>query len=401
MDDVRVGIAGLGIAARQILAAFEKVEGARLTAVADLRTDELDHFQAEYPGIRTFTDVAEMCGWEGIDTVWVATPNHLHAEHAVMAAEAGKHVICEKPMATTLADADRMVRAIEANGVQYVQGHSKIFRNAIRVMSQMIARGDIGRPLQIHSLMYNDWLRRPVTPDEVRDDRGGGVVFRQGPHQIDIMRLLAGAPPTTVHAITGRAWSPTYEIEGHYSALFNFENGCAGFCGFNGYGHLDVTELTWRIGEGGREHSDEQLWGPRSDARGPVAPETKYGLPEYSLEALREARGTKPPHQDFFGLTIVSGDEGDLRQSVDGVYLYTEDGRREVPVPREGSSAGVGELHEHVASLREGRGSFPDVRWGRATLECVLGILDSGRTGTSVALSQQTEVPQDIGVVFA
>src|SRR5680860_974469 len=91
----------------------------------------------------------------------VATPNHLHAEHTVMAAESGKHVICEKPMATRLEDANRMVRAVETNGVKYVQGHSKIFRNGVRAMRQVIERGDIGRPLQIHTLMYNDWLRRP------------------------------------------------------------------------------------------------------------------------------------------------------------------------------------------------------------------------------------------------
>lgn len=401
MDEVRIGIAGLGIAARQVLAAFETVEGATLAGVADLRREELDRFAEEYPGVRTFEDVADLCAWDGIDTVWVATPNHLHAEHTVMAAEAGKHVICEKPMATRLEDADRMVAAIEANGVHYVQGHSKIFRNGVRAMRQVIERGEIGNLLQIHTLMYNDWLRRPVTPDEVTEARGGGVAFRQGPHQIDIMRLLAGGRVRNVRAMAGRAWSPTYDIEGHYSALLEFENGCVGLCGFNGYGHLDVAELTWNIGEGGREHPEEQLWGPRPAAEGPVAPDVKYGLAQYSMPALKEAKGRRPPSHDFFGLTLVSGDKGDIRQSPEGIYLYTEQGRREIAVPKEGSSAGVGELLELMSCLREDRQAFPDAHWGRATLECVLAILESGRRGEQVALQHQTAVPDNVPLVFA
>ncbi|HEY7065498.1 MAG TPA: Gfo/Idh/MocA family oxidoreductase [Chloroflexota bacterium] len=382
---LRVGIAGLGIAARQVLPGFEQVAGVQLTAVADVRPEELARWRQRF-GVETFTDVGEMCRRGPVDAVWVATPNNLHAEHAVLAADNGKHVICEKPMAVTLEQANEMVRASEANGVRYVQGHSKVYERPIQKMGAILASGELGRVIHINTMNYNDWLRRPYMPSEFDVGKGGGVVYRQGPHQLDVVRYLGGGLVRTVRATTGR-WNPHFACEGNFAAFLEFEEGASATLTFNGYGHFDVTELTWGIGEGGRVHGDEELYGARPEPTEPISPEEKYRLPLYSLEAEIERGRERPGAQPFFGLIIVSCERGDVRQSPDGVYVYTAAGRREYPV--EAHTGRIGDLQELVNCLREDRPSYCDQRWARATLEALLAVYQSSRERREVQLQHQ------------
>ncbi len=383
---VRIGIVGLGVAARQVLGSIAATAGAELTAVCDVRTDELERFKQQY-GVETFTDVAEMCQHGPIDAVWVATPNHLHAEHTILAADRGKHVICEKPMAITLAEANRMVEAVERNGVQYVQGHSRIHRPYVRKIGEILASGRLGRVIQINTWMYNDWIQRPWEAASVDPRRGGGVVYRQGPHQLDVIRYLAGGLVRGVRATTGK-WHPSYDVEANYSAFLDFEDGAAALASFNGYGNFDIRELTWGIGEGGRPYPEDKLLGPRPRGTGPIPAEEFYALPQYSIEAFARREDHK---QDFFGLTIVSCERGDVRQSPDGVYVYTERGREEVPITERELRAG--EVQALVAAVRENRPAFPDARWSRATLEACIAIIQSSRERREILMQYQVPSP--------
>jgi phthalate 4,5-cis-dihydrodiol dehydrogenase len=389
VGEVRVGVVGLGIAIRQVLHCFFEVEGVRLTAVADVRPEALEQFRARF-GVQTFSDPRAMCEQGDVDAVWVATPNHLHAEHTILAAEHGKHVICEKPMAVTLDEAHRMVEVVERNGVKYVQGHSRIYRPYLRKMGEIIASGRLGRVIQVNSWMYNDWLRRPVMAAEVDERHGGGVVYRQGPHQMDVVRYLAGGLIRSVRASAGR-WQPAFDIEGNYSAFLDFEDGATALVSFNGYGHLEIAELTWNVGEGGWPVSEQRLWGARPRPTGPVNAAEKYASPDYGIDALEQRLSKAAPYQDFFGLTVVSCERGDIRQSPDGLYVYTEDGREEIPLsPR---ALRAGELQELVSSIQEERPPFPDARWGRASLEACLAILQSSRERREVMLAYQVPSP--------
>src|SRR5437762_1101295 len=85
MQEVRFGMAGLGIAARQVLYGFNVVEGATFMAAADIREDELRRYEQNF-GVTSFTSVEEMAKPDTCDVIWVATPNNLHAEHAILAA---------------------------------------------------------------------------------------------------------------------------------------------------------------------------------------------------------------------------------------------------------------------------------------------------------------------------
>jgi phthalate 4,5-cis-dihydrodiol dehydrogenase len=169
-DRLRLGIAGVGIAATQVLPHIGKIaDKVVLTAIADWRPEACAAMAETYPGIKTFDSVEKLCKSNDVDVVWVSTPNEYHAEHAVLAAEGGKHIVCEKPMAVTLEECNAIIAAAEANKVRYVQGHSKIYYEPLRRMRAVIKSGRIGRVTQINSWNYNDWLIRPgAAPDRHR-----------------------------------------------------------------------------------------------------------------------------------------------------------------------------------------------------------------------------------------
>ena len=124
-------MAGLGVASTQIMPPIAALPYIKITAAADTRTDALGKFRETYGG-ETFPSVEAMCESADVDAIYVATPNPLHAKHAIAAAERGKHVIVEKPMATSIAECDAMNKAAEKYGVKLLCGHTHSFDPPIR-----------------------------------------------------------------------------------------------------------------------------------------------------------------------------------------------------------------------------------------------------------------------------
>ena len=104
----------------------------------------------------------------------------------------------------------------------------------------------------LHALNYTDFLYRPRRPEELDTAQGGGAVFNQAAHQVDIVRLLGGGRVKSVRAATG-AWDATRPTEGAYSALLTFEGGAFASLTYDGYGHFDSDELMGWIGESGQQ----------------------------------------------------------------------------------------------------------------------------------------------------
>jgi phthalate 4,5-cis-dihydrodiol dehydrogenase len=380
--ELRVGVAGLGSVAAQILPSFRDLPDVRLAGAADLRPEAREHFARTYDR-PAYATVEAMCQAKDLDVVWIATPNPVHCEHVIAAARNGKHAICEKPMAVTLDQCDQMIEAAHKNGVRLLQGHSKIFDAPIKAMRQVVTSGRIGRVIQVNTWNFNDWLQRPRLASEVDTRLGGGLVYRQGPHMVDVVRYVAGGMATSVRAVAGRH-DPHFDTEGNFSALIEFEGGAAATLGLNGYGYFDVTELTWGIGEGGQQHPDPRTKMPKPRRTGPMQADEKYRYASGAAQGEVYQRGERMP---FYGLTVVSGERGAIRQSPDGLYLYTDTGCEELPVQR--SAGRAAELIELRDALTTGRPVFPDGTWGRATLEVCLGILDSSRQHREIALSRQ------------
>src|SRR4029077_7003361 len=136
------------------------------------------------------------------EVVYVATPHQFHREHAILAANHGKHVILEKPMALTLADCDAIIAAAERNKGRLVVGHTHASDPAVRLMQLLISHGALGKLGMINCFNYTDYLYRPRRPEELDTARGGGILFNQLPHQIDIARLLGGGLVRSVRAHT-------------------------------------------------------------------------------------------------------------------------------------------------------------------------------------------------------
>lgn len=380
-ETIRVGLAGLGGASARILPAFSRVEGVELVAGADVGERARAAF-SDACSLPACSSVEELCRRPDVDAVYVATPNRLHSEHAVLAARAGKHVVCEKPMAVTLDECDRMMAAVEDAGVLLVQGYSKIFATPLRAMREIIDSGRLGRVIHLDSWNFNDWLRRPRTAEEVDSRQEGGVVLRQAPIQVEIAMYLLGGVPRAVRATTGR-WCPRIATEGNFAALIEFEDQRTASLSFNGYGYLNIEELLPGAGS-------DACW---EDRIPPVQPDGVVSAGEKYMRNSRRggnARSTGSiPEHPFSGLTIVHCERGALRQSRDGLFVYTDEGREEVAVPPDtGRAAGLAELRD---AIREGRPARPDGSWGRALVAVCLAIPESSRTGRDVCLRSRID----------
>jgi phthalate 4,5-cis-dihydrodiol dehydrogenase len=160
---LRFGIAGLGIASTQIVPEFARRRHLALTAAADPREEALRKFAQEIRG-ETYTSVEALCESPNVDAVYVCTPNHLHAEHVITAAEHGKHVIVEKPIALSIDECEAMNAAAERNGVKLLCGHTHSFDPPVRAMRALVSRGELGPLRMIHTWHYNEFMYRPRMP---------------------------------------------------------------------------------------------------------------------------------------------------------------------------------------------------------------------------------------------
>jgi phthalate 4,5-cis-dihydrodiol dehydrogenase len=329
-----------------------------------------------------------------VDAIYIATPHELHAQHVITALEHDKHVIVEKPMALSLDEARQMYEAADRNGVKLMVGHTHSFDPPVKKMREIVASGELGRLLMVSSSYYKDHMYRPFSDHDIQTSRG--VVLNQGPHQVDIVRLIGGGLVRSVRAGTGIG-DPLRPGEGHYAAFLQFQDGAAASLVYSGYGYFDTGELVWGLGEGGEMKDPERHVKARKFFAGLGSGEDRAQRLEQRLEQWRyggqeqgqwAAQEEGERRQPFFGLTIVTCEKGDIRQSPDGLFIYDEHGRREVVIPQ-GVTAREAEMNEFFHAIAEDRPVEHDGRWGAATIEVCLGILESSETGREVSMKEQ------------
>lgn len=377
---LRFGIVGLGRAAVATAPALaRRPDHFQIVALADTSAEALARFSQQYPA-RTYSSFEALCQDPDVDAVYIATPTHLHTQHVLLATEHGKHVIVEKPLAISLANADRMIEAVDRAGVCMIVGQSQSYEPPIRAMRDLVVGGQLGRLRLISGWYFNDWLYRPRLPAELDTSLGGGVVFRQGAHHFDIARLIGGGLVRSVRATVG-VWDPARPTEGSYSAFLDFEDGATATLVYSGYDHFHSTELTGVSEAGSRVEQHTH-----AAARRALAAADERALKQQPRQRV------VPEHQSHFGLLVVSCEHGDIRQSPDGLLVYTDDSRYEVPLPRDvvGRDLMVAELYSAVV---EGTPTVHNARWARATLEVSLAVLESARTRQEVKLQYQVAVP--------
>ena len=253
---VGLGIAGLGMAGAVMVRAAAAHPGIALRAAADPHEAPRAAFARDF-NASAYDDIRTLCADPAVEIVYIATPHQFHAEHAALAAQHGKHVILEKPMALTLADCDAIISAVERHGVHLVVGHTHAFDPAVRAMARIVASGELGALGMIAAWNYTNFLYRPRRPEELDTARGGGIMFNQVPHQIDMVRLIGGGLVRSVRAQV-TALDPARPTEGSAIAFLEFENGAAASLVYGGYDFFDSDELHFWINERGAEKPPDQ-----------------------------------------------------------------------------------------------------------------------------------------------
>jgi phthalate 4,5-cis-dihydrodiol dehydrogenase len=358
---------------------FARDPRVKLVAGGDPREEARRRFQQEFQGT-TYATAEELCADPAVDVVYIATPHQFHAANAIAAATRGKHVLVEKPMALTLEECRAMIAAAREAGVQLIVGHSHSFDAPILRTRALIEGGTLGAVRMITALNYTDFLYRPRRPEELDTASGGGVVFNQAAHQVDIVRLLAGAAVKSVRASTG-AWDPARPTEGAYSCQLTFANGVFATLVYSGYAHFDSDEFTGWIGE----------MGAKKDPAAYGAARRQLGANELELKSARNYGGPafKAPQEahahQHFGLVLVSCERGDIRPLPSGVIIYGDAERRreDLPPPRVPRSEVIDELH---AAIVEGKSPRHGGESAMATLEVCLAMLRSAREQREIAL---------------
>lgn len=382
---LRIGVAGLGRAFAVMLPTFAADPRVTLVAGADPRPEARRRFAKDFSA-RAHDTVEELCADPDVEIVYVATPHQLHASHAILAARNGKHVLVEKPMALTLDDCARMIAAARSGGVHLVVGHSHSFDAPVLRTRALIASGDYGAVRMITALNYTDYLYRPRRPEELDTAQGGGAIFNQAAHQVDIVRLLGGGEVMSVRAQTG-AWDKARGTEGAYTALLTFANGAFASLTYGGYGHFDSDEFEGWIGEMGQA-KEPYTRKPQNFAK--ADDETAFKAARNYGGASHQPSSGASAHQHF-GTIVVSCERADLRPVPNGVMIYRNGEARLDPLPPPTVPRGE-VIDELYAAVVDGKPPLHDGAWAMATLEVCLAMLQSSREGRDVAPAHQIAV---------
>ncbi|HEX8190212.1 MAG TPA: Gfo/Idh/MocA family oxidoreductase [Pyrinomonadaceae bacterium] len=224
------GLVGCGdIARRRVAPALRDLDECELVAVSRADAARAESFAAEFGAKRWHADWRELLKAPDVEAVYVATPVRLHAEQAVAAAEAGKHVLCEKPMALTVAECERMNAAAGANGVLLGVAYYRRFYPSVERVKLILESGEIGVPVVAQVNAFERFDPAPGHPRRWLLDKrqsGGGPMFDFGCHRVEVLLNLFG----DVKAVKGLAANVLFarEVEDTACALLQFERGTQG-----------------------------------------------------------------------------------------------------------------------------------------------------------------------------
>ncbi|MDR2996790.1 MAG: Gfo/Idh/MocA family oxidoreductase [Microbacterium sp.] len=212
---MRIGLIGAGAVAPFHVQAAATLAGAELTAVCDIDEGAARRAADLAPAARTYTDHRRMLDDDIVDAVIVNTPHALHLPIALDAAAAGKHILVEKPMATSVEDCDRIIEAADRARVAITVGHIQHFLPDKVAAHAAVASGELGDVLMIRDNRSTDY--RPGTRSPwffSREIAGGGALFNIGAHCLDRSLWFGGAPAAEVSATVSHRFGAPVETDG-------------------------------------------------------------------------------------------------------------------------------------------------------------------------------------------
>ena len=338
-DRFRLALVGCGRISRNHFDAISRIDGLDLCAVCDSVADRA-RAAGDEQGVKSFTSYAEMIASVDADVVTLCTPSGLHAAQGIAAAKAGKHVITEKPMAITLAQADDLVKACDSAGVRLFVVKQNRLNPSIQLLKRAVDKGRFGRIYLANTTVR--WNR----PQEYYDSaswRGtwefdGGAFMNQASHYVDLMQWLVGP----VESVVAKTATQARRIEAEDSgvAVLKFRSGALGV--------IEVNVLTYpRNWEGSISIIGEK--GTAKIGGTAVNRIEHWSFAEYDDDdKLVDAAQTNPPSVYGFGHEAY--------------------------------------YRNVLAALRGDAEPETDGRAGRKSLELILGIYQSAKTGRDVPL---------------
>ncbi|MEO8428070.1 MAG: Gfo/Idh/MocA family oxidoreductase [Verrucomicrobiota bacterium] len=357
MRPVRTALIGCGKVGGLHAGALTTLPESSLVAVCDSSSERAEQFAARYGG-RAFRDVPQMIRESGAEAVFICTPHPLHAEPAVLAAQAGLHVMVEKPMAASLSDCDAMLRAAQKSGVTLSVMSQRRFYEPVKRIKAAIEAGKIGQPVLGVFLMFSWRDQAYYESDPWRGKwatEGGGVLVNQSPHQFDLLRWFMG----DLEEISGR-WAnlnhPCIEVDDTAVATLKFRNG--------GLGSI-VTSLSQKPGLFTKVH----VHGSNGAS---IGVETDRG----ATFIAGVSKIAEPPLNDLW---TIPGEEHLLAE-----FQTTDRARFQAIDPIAHYHAL--QIQDFLQAIRAGRPPLVTGEDGRAVVEIFSAIYESNKNRSSVSL---------------
>ena len=245
MKRIRWGVIGAGgIADRRTIPGMMLCDNAELSAVMEINMALAEKCRAKWGCKNAYDSEEKLLADPQIDAVYIASPVVMHARQAMMAADAGKHILIEKPLAMTSEEGRRVLDYCAEKGVQIAAGLMMRFGSHVRIMKRAIAEGKIGRPVSGYS-QFTCWY--PDMPGVWRQSKksgGGGALMDMGVHCIDLMQYVLGTRVRQVAAFHDTL-SFHYEVEDSSMVMLRMENGvqCVVQSNFN----IPDEAAKWRL----------------------------------------------------------------------------------------------------------------------------------------------------------
>jgi predicted dehydrogenase len=221
MKELKVGVIGLGAIGQKHCESLAQIRGAKLAAVADINESLLSS-TAEKFGAKAYIDFDQLISNPDLDAVVIATPDHLHRDVSILAADAGKHILVEKPIATSEEDALAMISAAEKAGVKLMVGFTLRFIPHYKQARQAVENGNLGQLVSIFARRLN------VITQADRIGGRCGVLHFLGIHDFDMMRWMVGSEPVSIYSEASTSVPRVYPQENETFNIIRFSNGVIG-----------------------------------------------------------------------------------------------------------------------------------------------------------------------------
>lgn len=227
---ISVVVVGAGQVAAQHIAALRTSKNAYLSGVVDIDPQRAESVSRANSGVRWTADIDTALAWSDVDGFIVCTPNQSHLSLGLAIASAGKHLLIEKPLATTLPAAQLLVSEFSERDLVLTVAHLQRSTGYARALKSTVDSGVIGQPRLVRLSVLNGWIWTDWRPWMINDALSGGHALHNGVHLLDLVTWWIDAKPVSVTARGKRATSDSLEIYDYLEMIVDYDNGAVAIC---------------------------------------------------------------------------------------------------------------------------------------------------------------------------